>query len=268
MKTTLLDCATQAGRLLLEHFGKVRGIRVKDSRSSVVTEADLASEQLILEKIRARYPDHNIVAEETGWQDRGAAYTWVIDPLDGTSNFAAGIPWFGVMIAVLEHRQPILGAMYLPTEDLLYVAERGGGVTRNGQAVSVTAETELRNVLCAYGMDAMPDERHAGWQTVALGRLVQQARNLRATNSLVDFLLTIDGRLGAAVNFHAKIWDIAAPCLLFAEAGARVTDLRGQPINLELGADGCQRSYGLLAANPTLHAQVLEILLSAAPPTV
>jgi myo-inositol-1(or 4)-monophosphatase len=263
MNDTLLDCLTAAGRLLLERFGKVRDIRLKETRSSIVTEADLASEALIFSRIRARHPDHNLVGEESGFQDRGAAFTWVVDPLDGTSNFAAGIPWFGVMIAVLERDEPVLAGMYLPVDDLLYFAARGTGATRNGQPIRVTAETSIANILCGYGMDANASDERARRQAAALGALVQKVRNVRATNSLVDFAYTIDGRLGACVNYNMMLWDIAAPRLILAEAGALATDLSGQPFRLSLGPDCCARSYGVLAASPALHPQVLHVLQTA-----
>ncbi len=266
MKSTVAECATAAGRLLLQHFGQVHDIRVKESQSSVVTEADLAAEQLILKQIRDQFPDHNIIAEETGFQDRGSAFTWVVDPLDGTSNFAAGLPWFGVMVSVLERGSPILAGMYLPTEDRLYFAERGGGATRNGAPVRVTAETRWPHLLCAYGLDASQDIERVRRQGLLLGSLVQLARNVRATNSLVDFAGTIDGRLGACVNFNTKIWDIAAPALLLAEAGGQLTDLHGRPVVLSTGPGCVERCYAVVGGSPPLCRQVLELVASSGLP--
>ena len=263
MKATAIECATSAGRLLLQHFGKVRHVQIKESQSSVVTEADLASEQHILSIIRRRFPDHNIVAEETGFRDRGSAYTWVVDPLDGTSNFAAGLPWFGVLVNVLEHGLPLIAAMYLPVEDRLYLAERGQGATRNGERIHVTTETRWPHLLCAYGLDASPDAERVRQQGLLLGSLTQLARNVRATNSLVDFAYTIDGRLGAVVNLNTKMWDIAAPALLLPEAGGQLTDLRGQPITFALDAAGCERSYAVVGGHPALCRQVLERVASS-----
>jgi myo-inositol-1(or 4)-monophosphatase len=263
VKATAIECATSAGRLLLEHFGKVQDVRVKENQSSVVTEADLASEQHILSIIRRRFPDHNIVAEETGLQDRGSAYTWVVDPLDGTSNFAAGLPWFGVLVNVLEHGSPLIAVMYLPVEDRLYLAERGQGATRNGERVHVTAETRWPHLLCAYGLDASLDAERVRRQGLLLGGLTQLACNVRATNSLIDFAYTIDGRLGAVVNLNTKIWDIAAPALLLPEAGGQLTDLRGQSITFALDAAGCERSYAVVGGNSSLCRELLERVASS-----
>ncbi len=263
MKDTLLECAPAGGQILHQHFGQAGAATRKENLSSVVTEADLASEKCILDLIRARFPQHNIIAEETGLQRRDSAFTWVVDPLDGTSNFAAGIPWFGVILAVLERGRPILATMLLPEMGLHYVGEVGGGVFRNGQRVSVTTETELGNALCAYGMDSSPDETVTRRNVEWLSRLTNRARNVRATNSLVDFCFTIDGRLGACINQSTRIWDIAAAALMLPEAGGRLTDLAGREITFSVDAAGCGRNYSVIGASRSLHPQVLEILGSS-----
>src|SRR5437762_14079093 len=127
LKETLVECMQQAGALVLKHFGKILETTRKENFSSIVTSADVASEQLISDIIRRRHPRHNFLGEESGLQDNGSEITWVVDPLDGTSNFAAGLPWFGVMAAVLERGQPIVAGMYLPSSDVLYLCERGQG---------------------------------------------------------------------------------------------------------------------------------------------
>ena len=260
MLNTALECAETAGRLLLDHFGRVEGVRIKDSRSSIVTDADLASDRLVRGLLTSRHPDYNLLTEEHGFERRGSRFTWVVDPLDGTSNFAAGIPWFGVMIALLEGTEPVLGVMHLPVEGSVYSAELGGGARRNSQTVRVSRESDLGNVLCAYGLDAAAQPEETQRQTQALGRVVQHARNLRATNSLVDFALTIDGRFGGCVNFHTMLWDIAAPRLILHEAGGRLTDLKGMPLEFSLGDDACHRPYAVVGGNPALHASLIPLL--------
>jgi myo-inositol-1(or 4)-monophosphatase len=259
MLDTALECAESAARLLLDHFGRVRDIRIKESCSSIVTEADLAADQHIRELITARHPEHNLLTEESGFQDRGSSFTWVVDPLDGTSNFASGLPWFGVMVALLESGVATAAVMVLPAEKLVYTAERGEGALRNGQTVQVSGATDLSTVLCAYGMDAGADPEKTARQGRVLGRLAQSVRNVRATNSLLDFGLTIDGRLGGVINFNAMLWDIAAPALILSEAGGMITDLEGQPLRFYLGSDACTRSYAVLGSTPVLHPALLEL---------
>lgn len=259
MKTTLIECAQAGGKILLEHFGRPLASRTKENQSSIVTEADLASEKQILELIRARFPDHNTLAEESGWVDRGSRYTWIIDPLDGTSNFAAGLPWFGVMIAVLDGTEPVLGAMYLPTENSLYVAERGKGATCNGQLVHLPASASLPDVLCACPIDPTADEERLRRQTDLLRRVAQTARNVRATNCLVDFVAVIEGRFGLCVNHLTMIWDIAAPFLILTEAGGVCTDLAGEPLRLVLDSECTRRGYAVIAGHPDLLRPVLDL---------
>ena len=263
MKDTLIDCVRRAGALLLQHFGGNITIQRKGTVSDIVTAADLASERLVTDLIRSRHPDHNLLGEECGLQHRDSAFTWVIDPLDGTSNFAAGLPWFGVMIAVLQQETPILAAMHLPVPDVLYTAERGGGAFRNGKPLRLNSERELNDALCAYGLDACGHAATLEKQTRLMGLLVQQARNVRLTNSLQDFAYTLDGQFGACVNQHCMIWDIAPACLLFPEAGGKFTDLQGRDIRLELDPGKYLRSYAVVGANPALHKQVVKLAKAA-----
>ncbi|MEJ5310446.1 MAG: inositol monophosphatase [Anaerolineae bacterium] len=260
LRDTMIESTLAGGHVLREHFGHVTGVRQKEDHSSVVTAADFASEAAIVAVIERAYPDHNLIAEERGFVDRGAGFTWVIDPLDGTSNFAAGLPWFGVLVALLEGAVPVLGAMYLPCDDTLYVGEAGQGVTRNGTPVRVTAETDPRNVLCAYGMDASADITKTRREAETLTRLVNGVRNVRTTNSLLDFCYTVDGRLGAVVNQNTKIWDIAPAWLLLREAGGVLTDTSGAPLHFALAADTYARSYAVIGASLALHPCILEII--------
>ncbi len=263
MKQTLLGCAHAAGRILLDHYGKATGIRLKENQAQVVTDTDLAAEHCIVERIRARFPNHSILAEETGYARRASEFTWVIDPLDGTSNFAAGLPWFGVQIAVFKNAVPLMAVMYLPLEDELYFSEQGQGVFRNEARVQVTAETDLRNLLCNFGLDASHSAKRTCLGVEMLFRVVQGVRNVRATNSLVDFCYVLDGRLGGCVNLNAKIWDIAPVCLMLPEAGGRVTDVNGDELQFDFAAEGFDRSYTLLGASQTLHPQLLKLLKPA-----
>ena len=260
MKLTLLECLRPAGEILLRYFGKAVNIRNKGDQSNIVTDADVASEQLIVGRIRERFPDHSIIAEETGYQRRASEFTWVIDPLDGTSNFAAGLPWFGVQVAVLKNQTPILAAMYLPLTRTLYFAEEGRGVFRDDTPVRVTAETDPRNVLCAIGLDATASVEESCRQTEVLRRVANGVRNFRATNCLLDFCFTIDGRLGGCVNFSTKIWDIAPLAVMLPEAGGRLTQVNGSAIVFRPDAEPFDRNYTVLGASRALHAKLLELI--------
>lgn len=261
LSKTVRQCVVDAGKILLDHFGRVDRVSVKESQSSVVTAADLASEAFIVQTLMRAFPEANVIAEESGFIDKGSAFTWVVDPLDGTSNFAAGLPWFGVLVALLEDRAPVLGASYLPCTETLYFAAVGQGVTRDGVPVRVTPETDPRNVLCAYGMDASTDVALTRDEVAAMARLVNGVRNVRATNSLLDFCYTIDGRLGACVNRHTMIWDIAPIILMLQEAGGIISDVEGHPLALAVGADYA-RSYAVVAASRALHPHIIDLVRS------
>jgi myo-inositol-1(or 4)-monophosphatase len=257
-KATLLECVRMGGEVLRGYFGKLVHPRQKEAASSVVCDADLDSERLILRHIQARFPSHNTIAEESGRVWRGSEYTWVIDPLDGTSNFVAGIPWFGVQIALLRGAEPILGAMYLPLEDTLYIAETGKGAYRNGKPVRVTAETDLNRVLCAFGFDPAP-VRRTRRSVELLFRVAAAVRNTRTTNSLVDFCYTVDGRFGGCINLKTKIWDIAPVALILPEAGGTFTHLDGSRLLFELDAQGINRDYVVLGGSAKLHAKLAAL---------
>jgi myo-inositol-1(or 4)-monophosphatase len=262
--TELLDlavtCTREGGAELRRWFGGQINPRLKESQSSVVTDADLASEKLILDRIRRQRPHDGIIAEESGYQPGASGLTWVVDPLDGTSNFAARLPWFGVMVAVLEGPETVAGAMYLPVEETLYAASQGSGATKNGQPCRVSAEPDLRQTLVTFGLDATDDEALMARQVEAMGTLVRASRNLRTTNSLVDFCATIDGRLGGSANLNTKVWDIAAIKLILREAGGRLTDLRGDEVVFTLEPAIVERSYAVVGAGPALLPQILKAL--------
>jgi myo-inositol-1(or 4)-monophosphatase len=262
MKQFVIDTISDAGELLRDRFGHVLEIRRKENVSSIVTDVDVASETLILQRIRKQYPDHNIVAEESGFENKESDWTWVVDPLDGTSNYAAGIPWYGVMVAVLRGTTPVLGAMCLPHDRALYLAESGLGATRNDLPVRVTEAHQLEQVLLAYSVDASHDPAQTRRQVQLFGRLLNNVRNVRTTNCLVDFALTIDGRLGGFINHSTRIWDIAAAALVMQEAGGQMINLDGNPLNFSLAPDLCDRTYAVMGANPALLSQLTELLSS------
>jgi myo-inositol-1(or 4)-monophosphatase len=257
-KATLLECVRMGGQVLRGYFGKLVRPRQKDVASSIVCDADLESERRILGLIRVRFPSHNTIAEESGRVWRGSEYTWVIDPLDGTSNFVAGLPWFGVQVALLRGPEPILGAMYLPLEDTLYLAEPGTGAFRNGQKVRVTAEPHLHRVLCAFGFDPAP-VRRSRRSIGLLFRVAAAVRNTRTTNSLVDFCYTADGRFGGCINLKTKIWDIAPASLILPEAGGKLTHLDGTRIVFDLSAQGLEKNYVILGGSARLHPKLAAL---------
>jgi myo-inositol-1(or 4)-monophosphatase len=259
-KDILLTALKKGGDILMDHLGRTSEVKVKESISSVVTEADLASERAILEILQGGSETCNIISEECGYLDHGSGFTWVVDPLDGTSNFAAGLPWFGVIIALFEKEVPVLGGMYLPVEKQLYLSEEGCGATRNGEPIKPTQSRDLSQHLLSYSFDFSDVPGKTEAEMEILRRLSRKARNVRSTNSLVDFCYVADGKLGAALNQTTRIWDIAVPWLLIREGGGTVSDIKGKEINFNLSPKAIDHNYTILASGSGLHATILNTI--------
>ena len=260
-RDTLLSALTKGGEALMAHLGKTSEATVKESISSVVTEADLASEKVILEILQGNGDKFNVITEERGYLEGGSEYTWVVDPLDGTSNFAAGLPWFGIIIALFEKEIPILGGMYLPVDQQLYLAETGAGATRNGELIAPVSSTDLSQHLLSYSFDFSENQEKTRSEMDIMQKLSRVVRNIRSTNSLVDFCYVADGRLGAALNQTTRIWDIAVPWLMIREGGGRVTDIEGMEIMFDLSPGAIQKNYTILASGAGLHSPILKTIM-------
>jgi myo-inositol-1(or 4)-monophosphatase len=256
----LKNSLSVAGKVLLKHWGSSQEAKIKESISSVVTEADLASDRAILEVLGHASKPYNVISEESGYLDHGSEYTWVVDPLDGTSNFAAGLPWFGVIIALMYKGEPVLAGMNIPVDNELYLAESGKGAWKNGESVQTTPSSILADHLIAYSFDFNSDAKKTESEMLLMARLTAHVRNIRSTNSLYDFCYVSDGRLGATVNQATKIWDIAAPSLIIKEAGGMVTDIKGASINFDLSPQSFDRNYTIVATGAEIHHSLMKII--------
>jgi myo-inositol-1(or 4)-monophosphatase len=261
MKETLIEALTSAGKELLTHFGKNIDFKVKESQSSIVTQADLKSDALISALIRKRFPSHNIVSEESGYSNMKSKYTWVIDPLDGTSNFAAAIPWFGVLIALFEENIPVMGGAYLPVSDLMYIAEKGKGAVLNGKPFSMPRDNNLRNSLLAFNVDFTDNEKVLNESIAIYKNLVGAARNIRCTNSLVDFLYVADGKFGGVINLFTKIWDISALGLIIEEAGGSMKYVNGEKIIFRFDEKVSEINFPVMAGSEAIISELQKSVL-------
>jgi len=260
MKNTLHKALYEAGNILMNYFGKISEYKTKESQSSIVTIADLEAENKIMQIIAQKFPHHNLIGEETGFQNKNSEYTWIVDPLDGTSNFAARLPWFGVIICVLKDFEPVLSGCYIPVQNQIYFAEKGNGATLNDTRISVSRETELKNILAAYSLDYSEIPGKTEQETQTIGRLVKNVRNLRSTNCVLDFCYTADGKLGACINQTTKIWDIAGPALIIEEAGGVFSDFKGNNIDFMVDEKTYDRNFTIVCSNKTLHKKVIELI--------
>jgi myo-inositol-1(or 4)-monophosphatase len=249
MKETLISALKLSGETLLSYFNKPVEEKRKESQSNIVTEADFASDALINGYIKEKYPDHNIISEESGFLNNKSGFTWVIDPLDGTSNFASGIPWFGVLISLFEDNIPVIGGAYLPVTDTIYLAEKGKGATRNGIPFKIPEGKDLSNSLIAFSLDYTEDENLFDTGIEIFKYLVKRSRNIRSTNSLVDFIYVADGKFGGCINLFTKVWDISALDLIISEAGGAMIDLSGNEIVYSIHDEIIEQNFPVAAGS-------------------
>lgn len=252
--------AREAGKKLLSLRGGAVNTKHKNNHHNIVTLADYVAERCIIEAIKKRFPDHGIISEEAGIVQPGAQRFWIIDPLDGTSNFAAGLDWFGVMIAFVENNEVKAGVAYLPVFDQMYYASKNQRTRKGKKLISVRSNLEIEDALCAVGIDAEGQEKQLKKQFEIIQKIAVSCRNIRTTNCLFDFCLLAEGKLGGAINFNMKIWDIAALSLIISKAGGIVTDFEGKPIDFTLSEDLIKREYPIVAGTPKTHQSLLEII--------
>lgn len=252
----------EASKILMSSFGGKIEEELKENQSSIVTEMDVAAERKIEHIISTKYPSHSILGEETGAVMTGSEFTWIIDPIDGTSNYAAGLPWFGTLIGVLKNDIPYAAGAYLPYYDQLYYAEKGKGATCNDQPIQVSSETNLKNILLSYNTDYSSDLDKTRFEMDLLFNIIRKVRNIRATNCLIDFCYLADGRIGGSINHSCKIWDIVAPYLIIEEAGGRMTDLYGEELDFDLSMDNYLKEYKILASGKNLLGPIVDLVKS------
>lgn len=239
-----------AGTIQMKSFQNVKEVSEKESISSIVTEIDLESERKILEILEKDFPHHNILSEECGFKDRNSEYTWVIDPLDGTSNYAAGLPWFGVLIALMKGKVPVLAGAYLPVSGNLYLAESGKGTFLNNKILKME-DREIKNTLVAFSTDYTRDEQYLQKGLNLYRYLIQHTRNVRSTNCLLDLLYVAEGRLGGCINMFTCIWDIASPYLIITEAGGVFRNLDHSDIEFVIDGQNIRKNYPIITGSKT-----------------
>lgn len=251
-RSVAVETALAAGRLLRERLGQVQEIRFKGT-VNLVTEVDEASERLIVERIRAAFPEHAILSEEGGVSSsaQDARYLWVVDPLDGTTNYAHGYPLFAVSIALVVDGTPELGVVYQPVLDELFLAERGAGAYLNGRRIQVSDQETMIMALLATGFPYDLERRKRA--LAHFGRFTTITRAIRRDGSAaLDLCYVAAGRFDGFWEPELAPWDTAAGALIVREAGGVVTDYAGRPLTLD--------STSCVASNGRLHQQILDVL--------
>lgn len=261
MKDTLISALRASGEKLLEYFTEPLIAKQKESQSSIVTEADIQSEKLIINMIKKEFPGHNIISEEAGYINNNSEFTWVIDPLDGTSNYASGIPWFGVLITLFSQNTPVMGGAYLPVQDILYFAETGKGAFRNGELLPKIKNKALRDSLFAFCVDYTEDIHFLNRGIEIYKFIVKNSRNVRSTNSLIDFIYVAEGKFGGVLNLFTKVWDISGFGLIITEAGGAMRNIDGNEIQYDLREGIIYENFPVLAGSEEIIESLRKVVL-------
>ena len=247
-----VDTARAAGRLLLDALPRSRRIATKSTPLDLVTEMDTRAEALIVERLRDAFPEDAVLGEESGAAAGRSGRRWIVDPLDGTVNYAHGVPHFAVSIALETGGRVELGVAYLPCADELYVAERGAGARLNEGTMAVSATQTLDASLLVTGFPYDIRERSDN-NLPEHAAFTLRARAVRRLGSAVaDLAYVAAGRFDGLWALRLGPWDVAAGVLLVQEAGGRVTGIDGAPLNLD--------APSVVASNGRIHDEILATL--------
>ncbi len=240
--------AREAGELLMGYFARHVTIEYKGD-ADLVTAADRASEALIIDRLQARFPRHDVMGEEGARRETGSEYKWYVDPLDGTTNFAHGFPVFCISMG-LEHKgQLIAGVVYDPTRGEMFAAEKGSGAYLNQRRIHVSKTARLPESLLATGFPS--HKRHKNPNIHFYHQITLRTHGVRrAGSAALDLASVASGRFDGFWEFNLNPWDLAAGVLLVEEAGGQVTGFFGQPFRLQ--------DRDVVASNGLIHADLLR----------
>ncbi len=245
-----VELAAEAGQVLKHYMGREKQVELK-GRANLVTVADKESEALIIRRIRERYPNHAILAEESG-ASGGAEGKWIIDPLDGTTNFAHQFPFFCVSIGFEQKGEIVCGAVFDPCRDEMFSAARGAGAFMNGRKLRVSDVGKLAGALLLTGFSYGVREKIHAAMSRFQSFLVESQAVRRGGSAALDLCYNALGRCDGFWELDLHPWDTAAGLVILEEAGGRVTDFRGNPFSV----------YGneIVASNGRIHEEMIGVL--------
>lgn len=254
----LQECLQAASKVVRRHFGKV-GYELK-GKANLVTKADVASQKAVLDIIRKRFPRHDYLAEEDAVKNTGADYTWVIDPIDGTTNFAHTFPQCSVSVALFYKNEPVLGGVANPATGETFLAQKGKGATLNGKKIHVSKTAKLAQALLVTGFPYNRFTRMPELLTRFEGFLNSCHDVRRLGSAALDLCWLAAGRTDGYWEDNLNPWDVGAGILILQEAGGKVTDYSGKKYKK-------LPDYGrtMLASNGKIHAQMLQIIRKTEP---
>ena len=249
-----LEVAVKAAKIAgetLEYYFETLIEKEEKEDKSIVTKADLEADKIILKEIKEKFPDHNILSEETGLVDNGSEYDWVIDPLDGTTNFSRGLPVFATSIALFNSKEAVLSVVYNPITNSLYHAEAEKGAFLNGERIKVSDAENLSKAIVTLGRarDAENKEKTLD----IFNKLYFKAYSQRIMgSSALEICWVAAGRLEGFISVGLKKWDVSGGTLIVKEAGGKITNFSGQELSEE--------DKYFVATNGRIHKELLDIL--------
>jgi myo-inositol-1(or 4)-monophosphatase len=244
-----MDIARESGALLATYFEKRVAFELKGD-FDLVTEADRASERLVVERLRSHFPSHSILAEEGGGRQGPSAFRWYVDPLDGTTNFAHGYPVYNVTMGLEQDGEMLVGVVFDPSRQEMFSAERGAGAYLNNRRIRVSASRRLEDSLVSTGFPSR--KRHQNVNIHFYHQMAMATHGVRRGGSAaIDLAYVASGRLDAFWEFGLNPWDMAAGTLLVTEAGGRCTDMKGGVHEMN--------SPHLLTDNGAIHEETLAL---------
>ena len=248
-----MKAARAGGSVLRDHLGRLTQIETKhNQRNNLVTEADKASERVIIDILRGYFPTHAILGEEGGSLPGSAEERWIVDPLDGTTNFTHGLSLFSVSIAIERAGRVLAGVVYDPSADEMFAAEHGSGATVNGEPLHVSSVDDLADAMLVTGFPYNVRE-NPYFCRERFAAFLQHAQAVRRLGSAaLDCAYVAAGRIDGYWEVALQPWDKAAGMLLIEEAGGRVTNFEGEKLDMF--------HPPFLGSNSLLHAQMLEVL--------
>ncbi len=248
----IINISKEAGIIIRDGFKTKLTLEYKSNSSDFVTNIDKAAEKVIVNFIKKEYPTHNILAEESGSESKGSEYTWVIDPLDGTMNFAHGLPIFSVSIGVMKKDEIIAGVIYDVMNNIVFSSEQGSGAFQNGLKIMVSKNPELSKSLLVtgfpYNIKDNPD-----FAIERFNKFLINSRGVRRLGSAaIDMCYVANGAFDGFWEVNLQPWDVCAGILLIKEAGGKISNFTNKKIDIY--------AKQLLATNRKVHDKMLEIL--------
>lgn len=256
--TVAISLARRAGAVVREKLDHVLDVQQKGTRIDLVTESDVASEKIISEGLLAVFPEHGILGEEGGVMgNAGSTHQWIVDPLDGTTNYAHGLRQFCVCIGLEVDKQPALGVVYDPMAEEIFTAYAGGGAFLNGRPIRVSKTDTLADAMLATGF-AYDVHTNPNNNLDRFCAFIKRTRAVRRFGSAgLDLCYTACGRFDGFWETFLAPWDLCAGVVILREAGATITDFDGQPHSLYGGTT--------VASNGRIHQQIIDTIAGAGP---